>query len=237
MDLYPAGRGRHLFPSVFLAPALHEGYPDGAHPRQVVDGLEAVVDTVGEEGVELLSVEYLEGAVGRDLADGCGVPAMVLVTVWRLHKDCGVGETLGNDVPVIVIELHSLANVLPGLLHDAAPVQVGEKSQAEPLPTAGVCEPVHRHGLLRGVVVLADPGVELVVGDGAPVLRLAVHHRLQLQGGVGERGGDGGQISHSLAQWGPVTIGVVSHVAGCRRSYQIGVVEVVKTPVVAHIQR
>ena len=136
-----------------------------------------------------------------------------------------------------MIQLHSLPDVLPGLLHDAAPVEVGEEAQAEPLPAAGVREPVHRHGLLGGVVVLADPGVELVVGDGAPVLGLAVHHRLQLQGGVGERGGDGGQISHSLAQWGPVTIGVVSDVAGGGRSNKVGVVEVVKTPGVAHIQR
>jgi len=237
VDLDPAGGGRHLFPPVLLAPALDEGDPDGAHPGQVVDSLEAVVDTVGEEGVELLSVEYLESTVGRDLAHSGRVPAVVLVTVGRLDEDGGVRETLGDDVPVIVIELHSFTNVLPGLLHDAAPVQVGEETQAEPLPAAGVREAVHGHALLGGVVVLAHPGVELVVGDGAPVLGLAVHHRLQLQGGVGQRGGDGGQISHSLAQWGPVTIGVVSHVAGCRGSYKVGVVEVVKTPVVAHIQR
>ena len=90
MDLDPARGGRHLFPPVLLAPALHEGYPDGAHPGQVVDSLEAVVDTVGEESVELLSVEYLESAVGRDLSDGGRVPAVVLVTVWRLNKDGGV---------------------------------------------------------------------------------------------------------------------------------------------------
>ena len=87
MDLNPARRGRHLLPPVLLPPALHEGYPDGAHPRQVVDGLEAVVDAVGEKGVELLSVEYLESAVGGDLADGGRVPAVVLVTVWRLNED------------------------------------------------------------------------------------------------------------------------------------------------------
>ena len=124
VDLYPAGRGRDLLPPVLLPPALHERYPDGAHPRQIVDGLEAVVDTVGEEGVELLCVEYLQCAVWWNLADGGRVPAVVLVTVWRLHEDCGVRQTLGDHVSIVMIELDTFTNVLPGLLHDAVPVEV-----------------------------------------------------------------------------------------------------------------
>ena len=199
-----------------------------------------MVDTVREESVELLRVEYFEGAVGWDLVDDGGVPAVVLVTVRRLDEDCGVLETLRDHVSVVMIELDTFPDIFPRLLHDAVPVEVGEKAQTEPLPTAGVCEAVHRDCLLGGVVVLSYSGVELVVGDGAPVLGLAVHDGLQLQGGVREGRGDGGEVSHSLAEGRPVTVGVVSDVAGGRGSDKVSVVEVVKTPgvrVVPHVKR
>ena len=80
------------------------------------------------------------------------------------------------------------------------------------------------------VVVLADPGVHLVVRDGAPEGGLAVHDRLQLQGGqwAGARdqrvGGGGGRgqgggllgriLLHALALRGGVPIGVLGEVAG-----------------------
>ena len=69
-----------------------------------------------------------------------------------------------------------------GLLDHGVPVNVGEEAQTEPVPLAGVREPVHRDAGLAGVEGLPDPGVELVVGDGAPEGGLAVHHRLGLQG-------------------------------------------------------
>lgn len=76
---------------------------------------------------------------------------------------------------------------------------------------------------LRGVVVLPDPRVHLVVGDRAPERRLAVHHRLQVhaprRGGV--RGGQGGRghqqrvvLHHVLALRGGVPVGVLGEVAG-----------------------
>ena len=69
-----------------------------------------------------------------------------------------------------------------GLLHHGVPVDVGQQPQAEPVPLAGVREPVHGDAGLAGVEGLPDPGVELVVGDGAPEGGLAVHHGLRLQG-------------------------------------------------------
>ena len=69
-----------------------------------------------------------------------------------------------------------------GLLDHGVPVDVGEEAQTEPVPLAGVGEPVHRDAGLAGVEGLPDPGVELVVGDGAPEGGLAVHDRLGLQG-------------------------------------------------------
>ena len=53
---------------------------------------------------------------------------------------------------------------------------------------AGVREPVHGDAGLAGVEGLPDPGVELVVGDGAPEGWLAVHDWLRLQGRGGRAG-------------------------------------------------
>ena len=70
-----------------------------------------------------------------------------------------------------------------GLLDHGVPVNVGEEAQTEPVPLAGVSEPVHGDAGLAGVEGLPHPRVELVVGDGAPEGGLAVHHRLRLQRG------------------------------------------------------
>ena len=80
---------------VLSTPALDEGHPDGAHLCQLVNCLEPMGDGLGEEGGELLVVEDLQAAAGRDLADCGGVEAVVVVTVPRLHKYRGVGEALG----------------------------------------------------------------------------------------------------------------------------------------------
>ena len=69
-----------------------------------------------------------------------------------------------------------------GLLDHGVPVDVGQEAQTEPVPLAGVSEPVHGDAGLAGVEGLPHPRVELVVGDGAPEGGLAVHHGLRLQG-------------------------------------------------------
>ena len=154
VHLDPAGGGRHGLAAVLLAPALHEADPDGAHPRQVVHRLVAQVDGLGEQAGELLVVEYLEVAAGRDLADGGWVPEVAVVAVGRLDEDRGVGQTLGEHLAAVVVELDAAADVLPGLLHHVVPVDVGEQPQAEPLAAARVREPVHRHRVLARAVVL-----------------------------------------------------------------------------------
>ncbi len=58
-----------VVPSVLCAPALDEAHPDGAHSGQLVDRLEALVDGLRQERRELLVVEDLEVASGRNLAN------------------------------------------------------------------------------------------------------------------------------------------------------------------------
>ena len=93
--------------------------------------------------------------------------------------------------------------LLPRLFYDCVSVDVRQQAKAEPLAAAGVREAVHGDGVLAGAVVLAHPGGQLVVGDGAPELGLRVHHRLQVGEVVRgrERRGEGGQVSHGLALW------------------------------------
>ena len=69
VDLDPAGRRRDGLPAVLRAPTLDETHPDGAHPRQLVHRLEALVHRLREELGELLVVEDLQVATGRDLAN------------------------------------------------------------------------------------------------------------------------------------------------------------------------
>lgn len=65
-------------------------------------------------------------------------------------------------------------------LHLLGAVDVGQKAEAEALRVGRVGESIHRQGRLGGVEGLADPGVQLVVGDGAPEVGLLVGHRLEV---------------------------------------------------------
>lgn len=73
---------------------LDKAHADSAHLGELVDGLEAVVDGLGEQLGELLVVEDLEAAAARDLAHGGGVEAVVVVAVAALHEDAAVAQAL-----------------------------------------------------------------------------------------------------------------------------------------------
>lgn len=45
---------------VLCPPALHEAHPDGAHPGELVNSLEALVDRLGQQRSKLLVVENLQ---------------------------------------------------------------------------------------------------------------------------------------------------------------------------------
>lgn len=119
-----------------------------------------------------------DGVTWRDLADGGRVPAVALVAVGRLDEDGRVAEALGEHLAADVVEPDALADVAARLLDDRVAVHVREQAEAEALRVARVREPVHGDGRLRRVERLADARVQLVVADGAPERRLAVHHRL-----------------------------------------------------------
>lgn len=116
-------------------PALDETHADGAHPGELVDGLKALVDWLGEQGCKLLVVEDLQIAAWktdtsssvlttrhggtersawggvmltwRYLADGGRMPAVTLVAVGALDEDGAVTETLRKHLPPNVVQPHA----------------------------------------------------------------------------------------------------------------------------------
>ena len=118
---------------VLSTPALDEGHPDGAHLGQLVHCLEPVGDGLGEQGGELLVVEDLQAAAGRDLADCGWVKAVMVITVPRLDEDGRVREALSVHLAPHVVEVNTLADVAPGVLYGGVPVDIGELAQTEPV--------------------------------------------------------------------------------------------------------
>ena len=66
---------------IFCSPALDKRHSDGAHLGQLVDGFEPMVDRLGQQGRKLLVVENLQTAAWRNLADGRGMEAVVVIAV------------------------------------------------------------------------------------------------------------------------------------------------------------
>lgn len=79
--------------------------PYSAHFGEVKHRLVAVVDTLGQQLGELLVVEDLERAAGRNLAHGGGVEAMVVVAVPGLDEDCRVREAFRVDLAAHVVKM------------------------------------------------------------------------------------------------------------------------------------
>jgi len=131
VDLYPAGSRGHVLSVVLGPPALHEGHADGAHLGELVHGLEPVVDGLGQQRGELLVVEDLQAAAGRDLADGGRVEAVVVVAVPGLDKDGRVGETLGVHLASDVVKMDTFANMSSGVLDGRVSVYIGQLAKAK----------------------------------------------------------------------------------------------------------
>ena len=200
MHFDPAWGRQDIFPPVLHAPALDERHADGAHSSQGIHRLKALVHSLSKQRCKLLVVEDLEVAAGRDLADGGRVPAVLLIAVGRLDKDGRVREAFREHFSTDVVQPHTLADVLPRLLHNSVPVDVGEDAKAEPFATAGVGETVDSDVVLGRVEVLTDASIHLVIGDAAPVWWLGVgdglHVNIVWELGVG---GGRGEVCHRLA--------------------------------------
>ena len=105
MQLNPARRAGDVLPVVLRAPTFHKTHPYCTHFGELVDSLEAVVDWLAEQLGELLVVEDLEAASGRDFTDSGRVEVMVIVAVAALHKYAAVTETFGKHLASDIIQV------------------------------------------------------------------------------------------------------------------------------------
>lgn len=88
-------------------PHLDKAHSDGTHLGELVNGLKAVVDWLGQKLSKLLVVENLKTTSTGDLADSSGVKAVVVVTVAALDKNAGVTKALSVNLPSYIVQVHS----------------------------------------------------------------------------------------------------------------------------------
>jgi len=223
VKLYPAGSRGDRLSTVLGAPPLDKRHADGAHPRETVDRLKSLVDWLREKRGELLVVENFQVTTRRNLAHSGRMPAVALVAVRRLHKNGWLWLALSKDLAPDIVQPHALPYVPPCLLHHRVAVDVRQQTEAEPISLTRVGEPVHGNARLRRVERLAHPGIELVIRNGAPKSRLAVHHRLRLKRGRGTCPQTWrGEFSWGIAARGAHPIPIIGDVAGGDRRRGLG---------------
>lgn len=54
------GREKHVCLPVLRPPTFHKAHSDGAHPGELVNGLKALIDRLGQQRRKLLVVENLQ---------------------------------------------------------------------------------------------------------------------------------------------------------------------------------
>lgn len=86
---------------------LDKTHPDGAHLGEFIHHLKAVIYRLRQQLGKQLVVEDLEAASTRDLADGGGVEAVLVVTVPTLNENTAVAQTLCVHLASDVIQVHT----------------------------------------------------------------------------------------------------------------------------------
>lgn len=178
MDLDPARSGGDILSMVFGAPPFDETHAYSAMFGELVHSLVPMVHALREELCKLLIVEDFQRALRRNLTYSGRVEAVVKVTVPRLDEHGRVAEALGKHFATDVVEVDTLADVATRVLYGRVSVHVGHPTQAEAVRRGvGVGEAVYDEACAGRLEGLTDTDVELVVGDGAPVLWFVVCNR------------------------------------------------------------
>lgn len=64
-----------------------------------------MVDRLCQQLCELLVVEDLQAAAAGDFTHGCGMEAVVVVTVTALDENAAIAQTFGVHFPADVVEV------------------------------------------------------------------------------------------------------------------------------------
>lgn len=174
MDLNPARSTSDCLPSVVHPPALDEAHADCTDVGQLVDGLKALADGLGQLGGKFSVVEDLQVATRRNFADGGRMPTIADIADWTLHKDTAITKAFSKHLASYVVQPYSFAYVPPGHLDGMVPLDVRQKTQTESLRARGIRESIDGQRRLGGVEHLAHTEVFLIVGYGTPEWGLCV---------------------------------------------------------------
>lgn len=90
---------------LFFTTYLNKAHADGTHLGELINGLEAVVDGLGQQLSKLLVVENLQAAAAGNLTHCRRMEAVVVVTVTTLDEDTAVAQTLCIHLPTNVIQM------------------------------------------------------------------------------------------------------------------------------------
>ena len=126
VNLDPARGTCDILSMVLCSPSLHKAESNRAHLGEFVHGLESLVHRVCQQVGKLLVVEYLQAALGRDLADGGRMERVRVVALSTLNKDGVVAETLGKDLSAHVEDVDTLSDVAADVLDGRVAIHVGE---------------------------------------------------------------------------------------------------------------
>ena len=177
VNLHPTRSAGDILAVVFGAPAFDKAKPNGAHLGQLVGGFKATTHRLRQELVELLVVKYLEAATWRYFADSGWVESMGVVAVDTLDEDAAVRHALGKTLTTDIVQEHTFPNVSSGVFNGGVSVHVGEEAEGEAVCTGAWLRVAVNDDLgVRGMEHLPHAVVQLIVGDGAPVLWLVVMH-------------------------------------------------------------
>lgn len=105
---------------------------------------------------------------------------VVIVAIAGLDEDGRVGQTVSKDLTVDVAKLNTFSNVSSRIFDRRIAVHVRQLAEAKSvcIVVGGVCEAIDVNVVVLGVVDLAHAGVQLVVGNAAPVRWFLVVYRL-----------------------------------------------------------
>lgn len=86
---------------------LDKAHSDGAHLRELIHHLKAVVDWLGQQLGEQLVVEDFEAAAAGDFAHSGGMKAMLVIAVATLYENAAVTQALSVHLAAYIIQMHT----------------------------------------------------------------------------------------------------------------------------------
>jgi len=124
MNFYPTWGTGDVLSVILGTPTFDKAHANCAHFGEFINSFKAMVDRLAEKLGKFLIVEYLETATWRDFTYCSWMEVMMVVAVTTLDKYRTVTETLGEDFPADIVQVHTFANVPTGIFNCGVSVNI-----------------------------------------------------------------------------------------------------------------